>query len=108
RPSAQKDYRGALPLYEALAKADPADLTARNGQAECHFGLAECGPAGEPRREALTRSIRLRRELVDAHPGDTRFREDLARSYQALGECELNNKTSQVPQALDAFLKARD
>jgi tetratricopeptide (TPR) repeat protein len=106
RASAVKDYRGALPLYEALTQADPADVAARNGLAECHFGLAACLPEGTARRDALGRSVALRQELVDSQPTDTRLREDLARSYQALGESQRADK--QVKEALDSFLKARD
>ena len=106
RAAAEKDYRGALPLYEALARTDPAGAKAKNGLAECHHGLGVCGPAGEPRHAALLRSVVIRQELVAAQPRDTRLREDLARSYQALGETELLDK--RVNEALDSFLKARD
>ncbi len=130
RAAAEKDYRGALSLYEALAQADPAPEP-RNGLAECHYGLAMCGPAGDPRRDALLRSATIREELVAARPTDTRLREDLARSYQALGEgllaavlrkqpapaggvtsdqaqAESQQAAKQVNEALDWFLKARD
>ena len=105
RASAEKDYRGALPLFEALARAVPADAEARNGLAECHYGLGMCGPAGKSRRDALFRSATIRQELAAARPTDTRLREDLARSYQALGESQWSDK--QVKDALDSFLKAR-
>ncbi len=130
RAAAAKDYRGALALYEALAQTNPAP-EAWNGLAECHYGLAMCGPAGDPRRDALLRSATIRQELVAAQPTDTRLREDLARSYQALGVGQLAavvrtqpapagavmsdqaQATSQqaathVKEALDWFLKARD
>ena len=106
RAAAEKDYRGALPMYDDLSRADPGDAEARNGLAECHFGLGECGPAGKPRRDALLRAAAIRQELIAARPTDTRLREDLARSYQALGESELADK--RVKESLAAFLKARD
>ena len=130
RAAAEKDYRGALALYQALAQADPAP-EARSGLAECHYGLAMCGPAGNPRHDALLRSATIRQELVAAQPTDRRLREDLARSYQALGEGQLaavvrtqpaaagggmsaqaqalsQQAAKQVKEALDWFLKARD
>ncbi len=105
RAAAEQDYRGALPLYEALSRAVPADAEAKNGLAECHYGLGTCGAAGKRRRDSLLRSATIRQELVAARPTDTRLREDLARSYQALGESQWSDK--QVKDALDSFLKAR-
>jgi serine/threonine-protein kinase len=119
RVAAEKDYRSALALYEVLAQADPGP-DARSGLAECHYGLAMCGAAGDPRRDALLRSATIRQALVAARPKDTRLREDLARSYQALGESQLAavvaasaqapslQAARSVTEALDWFVKARD
>jgi tetratricopeptide (TPR) repeat protein/serine/threonine protein kinase len=106
RAAAEKDYRVALRLYEDLTRADPVDVESRNGLAECHYGLAAYEPIGKPRRDALERSAAIRQELVATRPADTRLREDLARSYQALGESHLSGK--QVKEGLASFLKARD
>jgi serine/threonine-protein kinase len=106
RASAARDYQGALPLYEALARANPGDVAVRNGLAECHYGQAECLPPGASRRDAFQKSATIRQELVAQRPADTQLREDLARSYQALGESEQSNR--QAKQALESFLKARD
>ena len=106
RAAAEKDYRGALPMYEALSQTDPTDVEARNALAECHYGLGILETESQPRRDALLRSVTIRQELVAARPADTRLREDLARSYQALGESQRSAR--QVKEALDSFLKARD
>jgi serine/threonine-protein kinase len=106
RTAAARDYQGALPLYKALTRAQPGDVAVRNGLAECHYGLGECLPAGTKRRDAFLQSATIRQELVAERPADTRLREDLARSYQALGESEQSVK--QARQALASFLKARD
>jgi serine/threonine protein kinase len=103
---AEADYRNALALYEALSKAALPELQFQNGLAESDLGLGQHAAAREQRRNYLLRSVNVREKLVAVQPADTRIREDMARSYQALGEQELTDK--QVREALRAFLKARD
>jgi tetratricopeptide (TPR) repeat protein len=74
--------------------------------AECYLGLGEHGNNVARRREDLMRSVAIREDLVATTAGDTRLREELARSYQALGDSDLAAREHR--NALSAFLKARD
>ncbi len=103
---AEKAFRNASALYESLSRASPTDVDARSGLAECYLGLGEHGNGAARRREYLVRSVAIREDLAAIHDGETRLREELARSYQALGDCDLIAKEHR--KALVAFLKARD
>jgi len=103
---AEKAFRNASALYESISRANPRDVDARSGLAECYLGLGEHGNDPARRREDLLRSVAIREDLAAARAGDTRLREELARSYQALGDSDLATRDHR--KALVAFLKARD
>jgi serine/threonine protein kinase len=104
--AAETYYRAAVRFYESLPHGSLTELQTRNDLAECHLGLGQVETAKDDRRAHLLRSIAIREGLVAGQSSDKRLREDLARSYRALGKRELSER--QVREGLREFLKARD
>ncbi len=124
RVEAEEAYNDALPLFESLAEADPADVEASSGLAECNLGLGMIGAKDEKHKKMIERAIHIREGLIAADPAEPRLKEELARAYQALGELVIERAPkaivgadgitrvlsggANVRAALEAFLKARE
>jgi serine/threonine protein kinase/tetratricopeptide (TPR) repeat protein len=102
----RNDYLKALALYEALCRLDPADVALARGLAEAHLGVGGHDVAGRSRTADLQRSVAIRQRLAAGSPADGSLREELARSYQALGDRQLVE--TQVGDAIKSYLSARD
>ena len=110
-----KAYQSALGVYESLIYADPANLDARGGLAECYLGLGTHRVPGRDAEQDLRKSVAIRETSVAAQPNDPTFRKDLARSFQALGDHMIvaasetgTQVEARLRDALGVLLKVRD
>jgi eukaryotic-like serine/threonine-protein kinase len=85
---AEKVYRRALALFEALSSENPADVESRHALARCLKSLAgTLGPVGRDQDAvaAYGRSRDLFRALAEADPGNGQLRAEWAQSEMLFG-----------------------
>ena len=96
KTEARRAYLRALEIQKDLVGQDPAEVEFKNDLALTYHNLAFLAE-GQERRALLEQAVALRKQLVEALPGNPVFRRHLARTYETLGRDQLD-----LGQTLDA------
>jgi serine/threonine-protein kinase len=86
-------FQRAQGLYQALANADPQNVSVRAGLAQSYrfLGLTKMTTNGAQASALFQQAITLGKELVQSNPDVPEFQSDLAHSYDNLGITQLIN-----------------
>ncbi len=107
RARAEREYKEALQLFEALAHEAPEDLLTQVRLALCHNNLSQLYLGQGRQAEAVEQqdlALAQQRQLVDKEPDNTQFLRDLAGSLSNRANLYVEQKN--VPAALDAQRQA--
>jgi tRNA A-37 threonylcarbamoyl transferase component Bud32 len=108
RPKAVEHYQRMRAIFERLHEGDADDPTYQRGLAESWYREGESYRAGVgPAEDAFLRARALQETLVRAHPKESVYEADLARTLRSLGNLYLflSNKYDLAEQTL---VEARD
>src|SRR5581483_6846113 len=107
RARAEREYKEALQLFEALSHEAPKDLPTQVRLALCHNNLSQLYLGQGRQAEAVEQqdlALAQQRQLVDKEPDNTQFLRDLAGSLS--NRANLYAEQKNVPAALDAQRQA--